>query len=197
MKKGSQNDFIRTMDDFNNKGYSSKDVTISSKTAIIKGGIFALPFVIILGIIYRMFLLDKATLMEINGISFYITFIVVIVVSVIIHELLHGIGWVIASGKGWSTIKFNMNALMPSCSCQTVLTKYQYLFGVLLPFLILGTVSTIFLLIYPGTISMVTMFVIFFGAGADLVIAFGIFKEKNNVFISDHPVEAGYIAYSK
>lgn len=197
MKKANLSDFKQTMDDFQAKGYKPKDVTMSSKMAIIKGVIFALPFVILLGVVYRVFLTDKASLLEINGISFYATFIAIIVVSVFIHELLHGFGWIIASRKGWGTIKFNISALMPSCSCRTVLTKHQYLFGVLLPFVILGTISIIFMFVYPGTVSMLTMLVVFFGAGADLVIAFDILHEKSSIFISDHPTDAGFISYSK
>ena len=43
---------------------------------------------------------------------------------------------------------------------------------------------------------MLTMLVNFVGAGADLIIAFNVLKEKD-VLIADHPTEAGYIAFYK
>lgn len=123
-------------------------------------------------------------------------FIAIIAISVIIHELLHGIGWAISSKKGWNVVRFNVSAMMPSCACKTPLTKKQYLIGVLLPFIVLGIGSIIFLFVYPGTVSVLTMAVNFIAAGGDLIIAFKVLKEKN-VLITDHPTEAGYIAFYK
>lgn len=48
----------------------------------------------------------------------------------------------------------------------------------------------------PKDVTMSSL-VVFFGAGADLVIAFDILHEKSSIFISDHPTDAGFISYSK
>lgn len=175
-------------------GYKEKNVTVSAGKAMIFGLLSALPFVIILGLIYRFFLLERAYLSEINGTAFYVKFAAIMVISTVIHELLHGVGWALSSGQGWSVVRFNMNALMPSCACKVALNKKSYLIGVLLPLIVLGTGSIIFLFVYPGTISMLTMMVNFVSAGADLMIAFNVLKEKN-VLIADHPTAAGYIAF--
>ena len=94
------------------KGYKEKDVTISSGKAMVLGVLYALPFVIIFGLLYRFLLIERAHLSEVGGLSFYIMFIVIIVISVVIHELLHGIGWAISSGKGWDVVRFNINACL-------------------------------------------------------------------------------------
>lgn len=60
---------------------------------------------------------------EVGGFSFYIMFIAIIAISVVIHELLHGIGWAISSGEGWKVVRFNINAMMPSCACKVALKK--------------------------------------------------------------------------
>ena len=91
-------------------------------------------------------------------------------------------------------VRFNMNAMMPSCACKVPLDKKSYLFGVLTPFAVLGFGSVIFILIYPGTVSFLTMVVNFISAGADLIIASNVLKERD-VLIADHPKEAGYIAF--
>ena len=178
-------------------GYLEQDITFSSAKAIIVGFLCALPFVVLFGVIYRLFLIDRAQLSDAGGIAFYIMVLVIIAVSVFIHELLHGLGWAIFGKKGWTAIRFNISALMPSCTCQAVLTKRQYLAGVLAPFLVLGLGSAIFLWIYPGTISVVTMMVNFVAAGADLMIAVSVCRQPNDVLIADHPSQAGYVAYSK
>ena len=91
---------------------------------------------------------------------------------------------------------FNISALMPSCACKAALTRGQYLVGVLLPFLVLGTGSAVFLFLYPGTVSVLTMAVNFVAAGADLLIALRAARERG-ALIADHPTEVGYIAYFK
>lgn len=81
-------------------GYKKRNVTISSKRAAILGGLSVLPLVAVLAVIYRMTLIDRAHLTDLTGMKFYVTLIAIIAVSVVIHELLHGIGWAISSGRG-------------------------------------------------------------------------------------------------
>ena len=194
--KKENEDFNRVQADLKASGYIEKDVTIPSGKAMILGVLYALPFIIIMGLLYRFLLIDRAHLSEVGGFSFYIMFIAIIAISVVIHELLHGIGWAISSGKGWKVVRFNINAMMPSCACKAALRKKSYLIGVLAPFVVLGLGSILFVFVYPGTVSLLTMMVNFIAAGADLVIAFNVLKE-GNCLIADHPTEAGYIAFCK
>lgn len=194
--KKENEDFSRVQADLKASGYIEKDVTIPSGKAMILGVLYALPFIIIMGLLYRFLLIDRAHLSEVGGFSFYIMFIAIIAISVVIHELLHGIGWAISSGKGWKVVRFNINAMMPSCACKAALRKKSYLIGVLAPFVVLGLGSILFVFVYPGTVSLLTMMVNFIAAGADLVIAFNVLKE-GNCLIADHPTEAGYIAFCK
>ena len=177
------------------QGFHEKDVTITSGKAMISGVFYALPFAIVIGLIYRFLLVERACLLEVSGLSFYIIFIAIIAISVVIHELLHGIGWAAASGKGWHVVRFHINAMMPCCACKAALEKNSYLFGVLTPFVVLGFGSVFFIFIYPGTVSFLTMIVNFISAGADLMIACNVLKEKGDVLIADHPKEPGYIAF--
>ncbi len=195
MENYSEN-FEKIKAQFHEQGYQEKDVTIPDRKAMVSGVLYALPFVIVFGLFYRFLLMERAYLLDVSGLSFYVLFIAIIAISVVIHELLHGIGWAVASGKGWHVVRFNINAMMPSCSCKSALEKKAYLFGVLAPFVVLGCGSVVFLLIYPGTVSFLTMIVNFISAGADLMIAWNVLQEKD-VFIVDHPKEAGYIAFYK
>ena len=193
MDKHSEN-FEKIKAQLQEQGYHEKDVTITSGKAMISGVFYSLPFVIIFGLLYRFLLIERAYLLEVSGLSFYIIFMVIIAISVVIHELLHGVGWAAASGKGWSVVRFNINAMMPSCACKVALEKKSYLFGVLTPFVVLGLGSVFFVFIYPGTVSFLTMLVNFISAGADLIIARNVLKERD-VLIADHPKEAGYVAF--
>lgn len=195
MKAKKDNEaFNRVQAELRASGYREKDVTISSGKAMALGVVFALPFIVIIGLLYRLVLIERANLSEIAGLSFYIMFIAIIAVSVVVHELLHGIGWAISSGKGWKVVRFNINAMMPSCACKVALKKKTYLIGVLAPFVVLGLGSILFVFVYPGTVSLLTMMVNFIAAGADLLIALHVLREED-CFIADHPTEAGYIAF--
>ena len=196
-KEAGRKPFQALQRELQEAGYLERTITFSSARAITLGLLCALPFVALLGVTFRLFLIDRAQLSDAGGIAFYIMVLVIVAVSVIIHELLHGLGWAIFGKKGWTAIHFNISALMPTCTCQAALTKRQYLAGVLAPFLVLGLGSAIFLLIYPGTISVVTMMVNFVAAGADLMIAISVCRQPKDVLIADHPNQAGYIAYSK
>ena len=89
-------------------------------------------------------------------------------------------------------VRFNIDAIMPSCACRVTLKKKQYLIGVLTPFVILG----LGVFIYPGTILLLTMIVNLVAAGVDLIIAFNVLKERDSLIV-DHPKEAGYIIFYK
>lgn len=67
--------------------------------------------------------------------------------------------------------------------------------GVLFPIIVLGTVSFIFLIVYPGTISLLTIITNLVLAGADLLIAWNVLHENKDTLISDHPTKAGYVSY--
>ena len=128
MKSKKENeDFNRVQADLKANGFREKDVTIPSGKAMVLGIVYTLPFVITLGLLYRFLLIKRAHLSEVGGLSFYIMFIAIIAISVVIHELLHGIGWAISSGKGWNVVRFNINAMMPSCACKVALEKKSYL----------------------------------------------------------------------
>lgn len=194
--KNHNEEFEKMKSQLRERGYREKDVTFSSGKAMVLGVLYALPFVILFGLLYRFLLIERAQLLEVSGVSFYILFIVIIAVSVAVHELLHGVGWAFSSDNGWKVVRFNISAMVPSCACKAALKKRQYLIGVLAPFAILGTASILFVFIYPGTVSLLTMMVNFIAAGADLMIAFHVLRDRDSL-IADHPTEAGYIAFYK
>ena len=109
-------DFKEMQENLNKAGYTERKVTFSSKKATVLGGLSVLPLVVIFAVIYRIALVGRAHLTELTGPSFYFTLVPIIIVSIVVHELLHGIGWALSSGKGWSVVRFNINALMPSLS---------------------------------------------------------------------------------
>lgn len=176
------------IEQFTKEGWLSRDYTLTSKQAYIWGTLIALPFVALAGGLYRVFLLDRAVLTDYSS----LILLVVIVVSLPLHELLHGLGWALAGQLEKDKIKFLFQHGMPMCSCRAVLSTKAYLTGVLLPFLVLGGGSIVFLIIYPGTISVLAALVNLLLPGADLLIAWKILR-SGATKIADNPNQAGFV----
>lgn len=195
-KQTARDDFHKLRQCLLDAGYREKDVTFSAGRATCLGLLCALPFAALLLVVYRLALIHRAHLLDISGVSFYIVLVLTLALSVFAHELLHGLGWALSSGRGWKAVRFNVSALMPSCACTVPLRRGQYLLGALLPFCLLGGASVLFLVIYPGTFSVIAMLVNFIAAGGDLLIALHVLREKG-ALIADHPTAAGYIAFRR
>jgi len=169
-------------------GWHYQNYTFSCRQAYLWGMLIALPFVALVGGAYRIFLLNRAVLLNHTG----LILLVVIVVSLPLHELFHGLGWKVAGRLENYEIKYLFKHGMPMCSCLAVLSTKAYLTGVLLPFLMLGGGSIVFLVAYPGTISVLAAVVNLLLPGADLLIAWKILR-SGAAKIANQPEQVGFI----
>ena len=167
--------------------------TFTKSQAMLYGVLCALPFLLAVGCLFRFALRDRAQLMTLGGPSFFAAFLAIIAVSVTLHELLHGLGWMVAGSLRWQDVHFHLSAMMPTTSCERPLAKRAYLTGVLLPFAVLGLASLAVLLLVPGTLTLLAALTNLTLAGADLAIAWHVIREPRNVRIADHPTLAGYV----
>lgn len=167
--------------------------TFSKSQAMLYGVLCALPFLAAVGAFFRFVLRERAQLMDLGGPTFFLAFLAIIIVSATLHERLHGLGWMAARHLRWQDVHFHLSAMMPQTHCKLPLAKRAYLCGVLLPFAVLGLASLAFLLIFPGTLSLLSALINFTLAGADLAIALCVLREPQNARIADHPTLAGYV----
>ena len=82
---------------------------------------------------------------------------------------------------------------LPLCACRAVLPAKAYLAGTLLPFLVLGGGSFLFLLLCPGTVSVLAALVNLMLPGADLALAWQVLRSEA-AFIAECPDQAGFTA---
>ena len=97
-------------------GWHYQNYTFSCRQAYLWGMLIALPFVALVGGAYRIFLLNRAVLLNHTG----LILLAVIVVSLPLHELFHGLGWKMAGRLENYEIKYLFRHGMPMCSCLTV-----------------------------------------------------------------------------
>lgn len=168
---------------------------MTAKEAALKSVLYAAPFLAFLAPLYRLALIQRSILPDVSGIRFYFLLGAILAVNTILHELLHGIGWALIGQAGWDSISFCLNGILPSCSCHLVLKKDSYLIGILLPAMVLGSLSCLFLAVCPGTVSVFATLTNFTMAGADLAIAMEALK-GDFIFMESHPIKAGFIGYS-
>ena len=87
--------------------------------------------------------------------------------------------------------RFLFRGGLPLCACRALLPAY--LAGTLLPFLVLGGCSFLFLLLCPGTVSVLAALVNLMLPGADLALAWQVLRSET-AFIADCPDQAGFTA---
>lgn len=168
-------------------GWQSRSYTLTTCQAYCLGTLMTLPFTALAGGIYRVFLLERAVLLDATG----LILLAVAAVSLPIHEGLHGLGWKLAGHLEKGEIKFLFQHGLPMCACCAVLSAKAYLAGVLLPFLLLGGGSMVFLFLCPGTVSVLAALVNLLLPGADLLIACKILR-SGAVKITDSTAQAGF-----
>lgn len=178
----------QTIASLQTEGWRMENHTLSGKETYLRGVLFSLPFLLLAGGMYRVYLLDRAILLD------HTTMILLaaVAVSLPIHEALHGLGWKIMGRLEKGDICFFFRHGLPMCSCKAVLPARAYLTGVLLPFMVLGGGSVLFLIVYPGSVSLLTALVNLTLPGADLVIAYKILR-SDAVLVADSPDSAGFV----
>lgn len=125
---------------------------------------------------------------------------VAFILSIVVHEMLHGMGWSIFARKGWKSIHFGVmwEYLTPYCHCKEPLRPGAYLFGGLLPFLILGIGMYIVAWVSGNSILYILSLLNMLAAGGDTTLMCMLLKYfGKDVMILDHPTECGFIAFER
>ncbi len=181
------------------EGYERHDLTIS----IIKANVFAVVLLIPLFIVgIGLFYYNHHGLGK--GFSPWeiIILFLFLLVLIVVHELIHGISWAIFAEHHWKDIDFGImrQYLTPYCTCKSPLTKGQYIFGGLMPLLLLGVVPMI-VGIVSGVLSVLFGGIIMADAAAgDIMIVWEILRYRSTadkIIYMDHPTQAGGVVFEK
>ena len=175
-----------------NDGYEYRKCSFSKSQLYIIGFLLPLPFVILAGGIFRVFLSEKAAMADLSGPLFSIKLALILILSIIIHELIHGVVWRVGCSKKRDSIKITWNFIMPLCHCKEMLSKSQYLYGTLAPFFILAGGGMIAMMVYPSTYTLIFLLINIMLAGGDLLISLQLLKCGSGMIL-DLPSEAGFL----
>lgn len=176
------------------QGYIPKEKTIS----VLKANIFAFltagPIAIICFVIFYLQFPEHDYVLSQES---SLIFLLAMIVSIFVHEILHGIGWGIFC-RSKKSISFGVmwKQLTPYCTCAEPLTYTKYLIGSLIPFFILGIVMFMIALFTESTVCLYLSLINILSAGGDTTISLLLWNHRKDIIV-DHPTKVGFVAYHK
>jgi hypothetical protein len=155
---------------------------------------FAIPAGIILTSMYLFFWGKDGFIEARTAISqnFFLS-IVIVLLGILFHELIHGLSWAWFGKKSLSAIKYgiNLRALAPYAHCNEPLDIRAYRLGALMPGLLLGLFPALLGIISGAGEIMIFGLLFTVAAGGDAMVLWLLRREKPNVQVIDHSVNAG------
>ena len=178
------------------EGYVEKQEIISVLKANIMALVTAGPFV--LAGLLLWFTREREY--QYWGFKGSVGFCVMFLLLIVVHEMLHGLGWSIFAKKRWKSMYFGVmwDSLTPYCHCKEPLRPGAYFFGGLLPFLVLGIGMYIAAWVSGSSIVWALSLFNILAAGGDITPMCMLVKYLGkNAVILDHPTECGFIAFER
>ena len=188
-----------TAADLEEKGYKLHNLTVSTVKAnvlgIVAGCVLALPFVL-------AFHFTTGLNNHIIKPVYLILCPLAMIVSIVVHELIHGISWSIFTPNHFKDIAFGimMPYLSPYCTCMAPLTKPRHIFGTVMPLILLGIIPTVIGIAAGIPMALLMGLLMIDIATGDILIIRKILAYKTSakdVVYMDHPTDAGGVIFER
>jgi len=161
---------------------------------------FIIELVIYFGIYYfvKEYLHPIFSIIYLVNLSFQIkavSFIIIVFLGFIVHELIHSVFFVLFNKNGWKSVKFGINFkfLGLYVNCSELFSMKNYRIIVAMPFIILVGSTLIFFILTNYTWFLVLSFIFCFTSNGDLILLFDSKKINKNFIVKDHPNEIGFL----
>jgi hypothetical protein len=119
--------------------------------------------------------------------------LVALIPSIVVHELLHGVGYVLGGAKlGEVKIGFQLKHLMPYAHCRVSLSAAGYRLGVALPGLVLGIIPAAAAILTRNPTLAIYAVTMVIAAVGDLIILWLLIPVHADVRVQDHPTKPGF-----
>ncbi len=118
---------------------------------------------------------------------------VLVVALLVLHEVTHGVGWIIFGRVPVNQIRFGfaLKTMTPYAHAQTAMLVTGYRIGAVLPLIITGIVPAIIGIVTGQAWLTVAGAVMIAGASGDLVVLWAIRDVPADARVIDHPTNAG------
>ncbi|MDP1675497.1 MAG: DUF3267 domain-containing protein [Bacteroidota bacterium] len=124
-------------------------------------------------------------------------FLPIFAVGIVLHELIHGLSWMFGGRLSFNQMKFGFHSktLTPYAHCTVPIQKSAYVFGTLMPAVVLGFFPFLFSLINGNGWIVLFSILFTFAAVGDFLIVYLIRHVSWSALVEDHPVNAGCFVY--
>ena len=189
--------FARISEQMAQQGYTRHDLTIG----IGKANLFAVLLLIPLAVIgYGLYFLVHRSL-DFSS-SHFLLMLVAFLVLIVVHELIHGVCWSIFTPHHFKDVEFGVmrSSLTPYCTCLVPLGKKQYIFGAVMPLLVLGILPMITAIIIGNPDLLFLGILMADGGAGDIMIIrriLGYRSGAKEIVYMDHPTEAGGVVFDR
>ena len=120
-----------------------------------------------------------------------------LVAGIVLHELVHGITWLLLLHKGFSHLSFGFLPGGVYCHIDVPMIKRDYVIGALMPLFLVGVVPLLVAFFIGSYLWLILGIIMVVSALGDIMIVWLIRKEPSDALIYDHPSEAGCCIYRK
>jgi hypothetical protein len=124
-------------------------------------------------------------------------FLPLFIVGITVHELIHGLSWMLAGILPAGKIKFGfqLKTLTPYAHCTVPLKKHAYVFGTVMPAVLLGFIPFIISFVTGSGRLLIFGIIFTFAAIGDFLIVWLIRSVSWTALVEDHPENAGCFVY--
>lgn len=185
-----------------------EEKTVSIAKANLFGFLITLPLLTVFLILYNSFSYTEETIPNLRqsirfanenyGVFFHLVgYLSVVTIGIVIHELIHGFCWAIFAKKGFKSITFGVKweFLTAYCHCKEPLKIKHYIFGAVMPGIILGLLPTLYAIFIDQVVLFFFGLLFILAAGGDLLMVLLLRNESKNTYVQDHPSEVGCYIY--
>lgn len=169
-----------------------EDHTISMVKANLLGALAMIPLI---ALVVLPFGLLNGWLAATDGLAWlsghFLGFVVIFVASVILHEGLHALGWLVFGRVPWPKIRFGIKMATPYAHTSAAMQARAYRLSAALPGLVLGGVPAVISWITGSGLLMGYAALMLSAAAGDAVILWLIRDVGAGQRVQDHPSEAG------
>ncbi|MFA5834265.1 MAG: DUF3267 domain-containing protein [Bacteroidota bacterium] len=126
-------------------------------------------------------------------------FFPIFAVGIVFHELIHGLSWMIGGQLSIKQVKFGfqVKTLTPYAHCIVPIPKSGYVFGTLMPAIVLGFLPFLLSLVNGNGWIFIFGVLFTFTAVGDFLIVWLIRSVEWDRLVEDHPENAGCYVYDE
>jgi uncharacterized integral membrane protein len=188
------------------EGYQKEELTMDAARANVVAVMVSLPILVILAIPFLIINVQSFEVQDLKE-EFHFwarplgVFIVLAVMAggIIVHELIHGLTFLLFAKEGFKSIKFGilMKTFTPYCHCKEPLLVWQYILSTLMPAIVIGIIPCL-IAMFTANIGLM-LFGIFFtiAAAGDFIIIYLLRKQPAGNLVQDHPEKIGCYIFKR